>query len=122
VNKDAKYLCFRPEYGFAQYNSDSGSICYTQIVSAAHEATKDDWSDVIGLDLTWHTFIPAEIWVSKLERTIETLKLISSELSEALSNLVPERNCSCHLNPPCSQCVEFGQAFFALKQYKETKL
>lgn len=59
--KNEKCLVFKPEYGFAQYNSNDGSIHYTQQFDAAHEATKDDWSDVIGFDLASCQFVPSQI-------------------------------------------------------------
>lgn len=36
-------------------------------------------------------------------------ELFRGVVQELLDNLsIPERNCSCHLSPPCENCVEFG--------------
>lgn len=38
------------------------------------------------------------------------LKLVRGLLRDLLDNMpyIPQPNCSCHLVPPCSDCVEYG--------------
>jgi hypothetical protein len=33
---------------------------------------------------------------------------IIQELSTYLRAHIPDRNCSCHLSPPCSDCIDYG--------------
>ena len=83
-----KYLCFKPNRGFAQYSSDSGAISFTQNVEAAHEATKADWSDVIGLDLIDFQFIPANITIHALTTAVESVAKERDELKVELLNIL----------------------------------
>ena len=60
--------------------------------------------------------------VEKLARA-EKLRIIMDAL--LLEIVVPERNCSCHLSPPCNDCLENGalrelveEARAAIKQWK----
>lgn len=48
-------------------------------------------------------------------------EVVADELKEALDGIVPVRNCTCHIAPPCRQCEEFGQAYDALEYYKREK-
>jgi hypothetical protein len=85
--KNAKYILFKPEYGFAQYDPDCGKICYTQQVEAAHEAEKSDWSDVV-TDLEAHTFLPAQIYVSQIERHLaKSVEVMKDALDKIETNL-----------------------------------
>ena len=56
--------------------------------------------------------------IKRLTDRYDRLNIVASEIAEALANIVPDRNCSCHINPPCGQCVEFGQAYEAIESYK----
>lgn len=43
--------------------------------------------------------------------TINRLILRIGALEESIEMLlprIPEKNCSCHLHPPCSDCVDYG--------------
>lgn len=40
----------------------------------------------------------------------ERWKALAEEAADQLSEFVPERNCSCHLSPPCNDCVDHGYA------------
>ncbi len=35
---------------------------------------------------------------------------LAEDLAEQLEAFIPERNCSCHLSPPCNDCVDHGYA------------
>lgn len=82
---DAKYLLFKPEYGFAQYDSDDGKIRYTQYVESAHEASKEDWSEVAWFDLPAHTFIPATIYVNRLETSLAEKERVLDSATNIIS-------------------------------------
>ena len=38
-------------------------------------------------------------------------------LVELLKTEVPSKNCSCHLNPPCSDCVDHGETRDLIEHY-----
>jgi uncharacterized coiled-coil protein SlyX len=56
------------------------------------------------------------------QETIESLNLRVARLVDALNELTemveepPDRNCSCHISPPCSDCVEYSGLREALQQ------
>ena len=41
---------------------------------------------------------------------------VAKEALETLSGFVPDRNCSCHLSPPCGDCVNYGGAREVIEQ------
>lgn len=44
---------------------------------------------------------------------------IAECLYESLKTLVPKANCSCHINPPCGDCVEYSEARESLLYYEQ---
>lgn len=50
----------------------------------------------------------------KIARELGEARAAVADLIEAIETLLeaserpPERNCSCHISPPCSDCVEWG--------------
>jgi len=32
---------------------------------------------------------------------------------------IPDANCACHISPPCSDCVEYGEARRVLKEARQ---
>lgn len=50
----------------------------------------------------------------------EGAEAIIRELMECLKAYVPDSNCSCHLNPPCNDCVEHGHERITLENAKST--
>jgi gamma-glutamyl:cysteine ligase YbdK (ATP-grasp superfamily) len=86
--QERKYLCFRSEYGFAQYDENDDSIHHTQDLQSAHEATKEDWSDVIGPDLIHYQFTPANIYCERLKAALEA----TQQLQQRIVQLVEDRD------------------------------
>lgn len=50
------------------------------------------------------------------EQRMTAVRLIKELID---TSTVPEVNCSCHLHPPCGDCVEWGQARGVLNDAKE---
>lgn len=53
-------------------------------------------------------------WAQKIEHQLQRLQLTHNNLAAAVQLLLdevpapPDPNCSCHLAPPCGDCVEWG--------------
>jgi len=60
--------------------------------------------------------------LSEKKPVVNPWKVVAEELREALAGYVPDKNCSCHIAPPCSDCVEHGYARETMKQYEEQRL
>lgn len=110
---DKKYLCFKPHYGFAVYLPDDGSISHTQVVGEATEATKDDWSDVIGMNLADYQFVPAEITVHQLERELNEAITLKNDAIRHLQPVLDNNDklqdllekCERELNEAARKCI-----------------
>jgi hypothetical protein len=52
----------------------------------------------------------------------EALKLALEALSDLLdqTETPPDTNCSCHIAPPCHDCVEYSGIRYAMKQARTT--
>jgi superfamily I DNA/RNA helicase len=84
-------------------------LAHTWAEDSDHERMFREWTDSIG-------------WEKEVEKLRDQLaKALADKgewkdrrkcvnlLQEFAENIeVPERNCACHLNPPCNDCVEFG--------------
>ena len=49
--------------------------------------------------------------------SLKRLRVPGEELHSELDARVPSANCSCHLHPPCSDCVEWASARIALDDW-----
>jgi len=38
----------------------------------------------------------------------KTWRGLAVDLADQLEGFIPEKDCRCHLSPPCNDCVEFG--------------
>ena len=47
----------------------------------------------------------------------DSLAAHAEELMNEIGSLIPDANCSCHLHPPCSDCVEFGGIRYILEEF-----
>lgn len=53
-------------------------------------------------------------YIYTVERELKTVKLQRDQLLNALEYILetteppPRKNCRCHINPPCSDCVDYG--------------
>ena len=62
------------------------------------------------------TQIMAEIWSSDREKLQAEINALKAELALAKELLdrwyndsdIPDSNCSCHISPPCGDCVNWG--------------
>lgn len=55
----------------------------------------------------------------KLEAQIKTLQTWGEELYSELDAKVPPKNCSCHISPPCNDCVEWGNTRITLESWRD---
>ncbi len=53
--------------------------------------------------------------------SIQSLRAALEDLME-VSDLAPEKNCSCHLSPPCNDCVEWSGLRDAIANAREVLL
>ena len=58
--------------------------------------------------------------VKRFEDQVSRLKAWGDAL-EDLAPQPPDRNCSCHLHPPCSDCVDWGEIREAKENWREAK-
>lgn len=73
----------------------------------------------------WQTFLSAinstPVLDAQKVREGEILRRASAALEYMLENFdtdIPERNCSCHISPPCSDCVDYSGLREAIKNAK----
>lgn len=50
---------------------------------------------------------------------LQSLENAGESLSDILKEQVPPDNCSCHISPPCSNCVEFRHIRKALTEWND---
>lgn len=59
--------------------------------------------------------------MSKLFSNIQTaIEVLLEELQSHID--IPDKNCSCHLSPPCGDCVDYSSIREAIANAKETLL
>lgn len=56
---------------------------------------------------------PADAACGRLRTFLREVPTAMTRMADLMEDLmdnidIPERNCSCHLSPPCSDCVDFG--------------
>lgn len=56
---------------------------------------------------------------AKLQERISRLEAYGDSLDELLE--APDPNCSCHISPPCNDCVDYGAIRQAKRDWKEAK-
>lgn len=66
-----------------------------------------DWDSVVDMR-------DAKSIIDRLAARVEELQEERADMAQLLEEfidytVVPDANCSCHLSPPCSDCVEYSQ-------------
>lgn len=56
--------------------------------------------------------------VAKVLTAARSVTVASEHLIEMVGH-VPERNCSCHISPPCNDCVEWSALREAIQDVKD---
>jgi len=57
--------------------------------------------------------------IQRLQATLQRKQDAGDLIFEELDDKTPERNCSCHLFPPCHDCTNHAASREAIKAWKE---
>lgn len=50
--------------------------------------------------------------------TEEKYRQMAQDMYDCLKTITPEKNCSCHISPPCGNCVDFGLQRELMEQFE----
>jgi hypothetical protein len=59
--------------------------------------------------------------IEKMKVDSNAWRTCAEQLAEEFAGDVPERNCACHINPPCNDCVEYSSKREALANFARLK-
>lgn len=86
-----------------------GGVVVSTVPSPGTENSKTGHSDPASVKHYGGCLIAESIWNPADARVMAAAPSMLNLLEEFVENVyVPDANCSCHLAPPCSDCVEHG--------------
>ena len=102
----------------ARLNETKGSAMKTPIVRDPRTAAQKEIDKTHHL---LHTITHLQDELKKARENIESLITWGDEIIETFVPRIPEKNCSCHISPPCCDCVDNEYHREVISNWEDTK-